>query len=81
MGSLDIRPRVYIQYRAGDVVMRRVVDLAYLNGQPLAVFTWGVAEGRRVPRSYALLDPDRLTPSVPRGTWWYDGQVEDPPKR
>ena len=57
--------------------MRRVLDFSYVDGCPAAIRSWVVIDGRRAPGIYHLLDPDLLRMSVPAGTWWYDGVVNE----
>ena len=68
--------RVFVQYRYGEAIMAQVLDLAYLDGTPIAVVSWVVRNGVRAPGDYAELDPQLLRPSSCAGTYWYDGIAE-----
>ena len=65
--------KVFVQYRYGDAVMAQLLDLAYLDGKPIAVVSWVVRNGMRTPGDYAELEPELLRPSSNVGTYWYDG--------
>ena len=58
--------------------MHRILDLVWLEGQPIAVISWVNREGTLRPGHYIDLDPAKLRKSAPAGTYWYDGLVEDP---
>jgi len=68
--------RVFVQYRYGSAIMAQLLDLAYLDGTPIAVVSWMVRNGVRTPGDYAELDPSLLRPSSCAGTFWYDGIAE-----
>ena len=67
------RARVFVQYRRGGTIHADLLDLAALQGQPIAVVTWMAKCGRRVPAEYIELDPARVRASAAPGTYWYDG--------
>jgi hypothetical protein len=68
--------RVFVQYRYGNAVMAQLLDLAYVKGRPIAVVSWMVRNGVRVPGDYAELEPELLRPAASLGTFWYDGIAE-----
>jgi hypothetical protein len=76
MGAPGLRPRVYVHFRYGGSLMARVLDLAYLDGEPIAVLTWVVRDGKRAPGDYVQLDATQLRPSLPPGTFWYDVSID-----
>ena len=76
MHPIGLPPRVFVQYRYGQVTAQRLLDLAYLGGKPIAVMTWIVKDGARVPGDYAQLEPGVLRPSFAKGTFYYDGVAE-----
>ena len=65
--------RVFVQYRRGGTIHADLLDLSSLRGAPIAVVTWMVKCGRRVPAEYVELDPALLRASAALGTYWYDG--------
>ena len=75
MGFSDAS-RVFLQYRHGKTTMARLLDLACVNGRPIAVVSWVVRCGVRQPGDYAELDPALLRPSGAPGTYWYEGIAE-----
>lgn len=72
------RPRVYIMIRRGIRTMTRVLDLAYLGNQPIAVISWMRKDGRLAPSRYVRLDATKLRKAAPTGTFQYDGIADDP---
>lgn len=72
MGFSD-SSRVFVQYRQGNAIMAQLLDLAYVNGKPIAVVSWVVRCGLRHPGDYVQLDPALLRPSAMPGTSWYGG--------
>lgn len=79
MGSAT--SRVFVQYRNGTAVMSRLLDLAYVDGSPIAVVSWIVRGGVRMPGEYAELDPALLRPSGFGDAFWYDGIAEPASRR
>lgn len=78
MGSALIRPRVYLAVVHHASKMRRVLDLAFIDGTPIAVISWVKVDGELKPGDYVELDPRLLRKSQPEGTFWYGGVVQDP---
>ncbi|HWA36283.1 MAG TPA: hypothetical protein VG873_00330 [Burkholderiales bacterium] len=81
MGALRPRPRprVYVQFRHRNALMRRVLDIAFVRGtEPVAVITWTRIEGEMHPGDYIELDERRLRRAVPAGMYWYDRVIDDP---
>ena len=72
------RPRVYIMIRRGTNTMHRVLELAYLGDQPIAVVSWVLRDGRRAPGRHIKLDREQLHQAAPKGTFQYDGIVDEP---
>jgi hypothetical protein len=72
------RPRVYVMVRRGMVTMTRVLDLAYLGNEPIAVISWIRKDGHLAPSRYVRLDPTKLRRAAPAGSFQYDGIAEDP---
>lgn len=72
------RPRVYITLRRGKTVMARVLDLAFLNGAPVAVLTWLNKGGVLHVDKHILLDPKLLRKAAPLGSFRYEGLAIDP---
>ena len=78
MGSALLRRRVYLSTVYGANTMPRMLDLAYLEGRPIAVISWVNVDGELRPGDYVALDAALLRESQPSGAFWYDGAVEDP---
>jgi hypothetical protein len=79
MGAPRSRPRVYVQFRHRNAVMRRVLDIAYVRGtEPVAVISWTRINGEMQPGDYIELDERRLRPAVPAGMYSYDSVIDDP---
>lgn len=76
MGAPGLRPRVYVHFRYAGSLMERVLDLTYLDGEPIAVLTWVVRDGKRAPGDYVQLDAAQLRPSLPTGTFRYDVTID-----
>lgn len=76
MGSSERRHVVYVEYRMNGRLFPKVLDLAYVDGGPVAVVTWVMRDGIRRPSDYARLDPGLLRPTAPAGSFWYDGFIE-----
>lgn len=79
LGAAGVPPRVYVNFRFGKTLTARILDLAYVDGRPIAVLTWIVRDGTRTPHDYVNLDPQMMRLSSPTGTYWYDGTVESNP--
>lgn len=71
------RPRVYVMVSRGRNTMTRVLDLAYLGDQPIAVISWSVRHNKRVPGRYLKLDASLLRKAAPIGAFQYDGIAEE----
>jgi len=65
--------RVFVQYRWGGTIHADLLDVASLHGEPIAVVTWVVKRGRRLPAEYVQLDAALLRASAVPRTYWYDG--------
>ena len=72
------RPRVYIMIRRGTNTIHRVLELTYVGDQPIAVVSWVRRDGRLVPGRHIQLDPEQLRQAAPKGTFQYDGIVDEP---
>ena len=72
------RPRVYITIRRGERSMVRVLDLAFMDGTPVAVLTWVNMDGTLQVDKHIPLDPSRLRKAAPLGAFQYDGIAVDP---
>ena len=72
------RPRVYVKIRRGETTMARVLDLAHIGDQPIAVLSWINKDGTLIPGKYIKLDPRQLRTAAPAGCFQYDGIAEDP---
>ena len=75
MAAIEAARRVYVRFVYGKTAMRRVLDLGYIDGKPVAVVSWVNIGGITTPGEYAELDSALLRPSVPAGCYWYDGEV------
>ena len=58
--------------------MVRVLDLAYVNGAPVAVLSWVNRGGTLQVDKHIALDPARLRKAAPLGTFRYDVVAIDP---
>ena len=72
------RLRVYVMIRRSNNTMYRVLDLAYFGDQPIAVVSWVLRDGRLVPGRHIKLEREQLWPAAPKGTFQYDGIVDEP---
>jgi hypothetical protein len=79
MAAIESRRRVYVRFVHGKTAMRRVLDLGYVDGKPVAVVSWVNIGGIITPGQYVQLDPARLRRSVPAGCYWYDGEIVSKP--
>ena len=58
--------------------MVRVLDLAYLNGAPVAVLTWVNKGGTLQVDKHIPLNPMLLRKAAPLGAFQYDAVAIDP---
>jgi hypothetical protein len=70
-------PTVLVKYRySAEKVQGRLLDLAYIDGQAVAVLSWVRMNGSpRRPDQYAALDPQFLRASPNGAFLWYDGII------
>jgi hypothetical protein len=73
-----VGPIVFLNYQYGaEDVRGRLLDLAYIDGRPVAVLAWVAINGSpRTPSRFVTLEPQLLRPSN-RGIFWYDGVIAD----
>lgn len=57
--------------------LRRVSELVYMRGAPVAVLGWIDLGGLRTPITIQL-DPAKLRRGGLKDTWYYDGATADP---
>jgi hypothetical protein len=74
---MAVAPTVLVKYRySAGKVQGRLLDLAYIEGQPVAVLSWVRMNGSpRRPDQYAALDPQFLRSSPNGAVLWYDGII------
>jgi len=74
---MAVAPTVLVKYRySAEKVQGRLLDLAYIDGHPVAVLSWVRMNGSpRSPDQYAALDPQRLKSSPNGAVLWYDGII------
>lgn len=74
-----IGPKVIHRHRVGTSVFRRVSELVFVRGRPMAVLGWIDAGGVRTPIYICELDPAKLkkTPGT-KSTYYYDEVTVDP---
>jgi hypothetical protein len=71
--------QVIHRHQVGETVFRRVSELLYLNGQPVALIEWINFGGVRTPLYTYPLDPLKLRPDISRrGVFHYDDLTADP---
>lgn len=71
--------QVVHRHQVGDTVFRRVSELLYVNGRPVALIDWINLGGVRTPLYTYPLDPGKLRPDVARrGVYHYDEVTADP---
>lgn len=58
-----VRLRVVHLHRSGDEPVRRVSQLLFVGGRPVAVLGWSGTEGERRPKRTVPLETSRLRPS------------------
>ena len=75
-----VRPglKVIHKHRVGAVVVRRVSELAYIKGRPVALLGWINLGGVRTPLYVCELDPAKLRPDAQGGVFHYDDLTSDP---
>jgi len=71
--------QVIHRHQVGDAIFRRVSELLYVNGQPVALIEWINLGGVRTPLYTHPLDPGKLRPDpARRGVFHYDDLTADP---
>ena len=71
--------QVVHRHQVGETVFRRVSELLYVNGRPVALIDWINLGGVRTPLYTYPLDPGKLRPDVARrGVYHYDEVTADP---
>jgi hypothetical protein len=72
------RLRVVHFHSAGQEAVRRVSELLFRDGRPLAVLRWSGASGERRPELVVALDTARLRPARrSRNLFRYDGTTSE----
>ena len=71
--------KVIHRHRAGELIFRRVSELVFIRGKPLAVLGWIDAGGVRTPIYISELDPAKLRKAAAvKNTYYYDEVTVDP---
>lgn len=71
--------QVIHRHQVGDTVFRRVSELLYVDGKPLALIEWINLGAVRTPLYTYPLDPLKLRPDAARrGLFHYDELTTDP---
>ena len=71
--------KVVHRHRVGGVVRRRVSELVYVHGRPVALLEWINLGPVRTPLYTLELDPSKLRPAPNReGAYYYDDITVDP---
>ena len=75
-----VRPglKVVHRHKVGTTVVRRVSELAYIKGRPVALLGWINLGGVRTPLYVCELDPARLHPANRDGVFHYEELTSDP---
>ena len=71
--------QVIHRHQVGDTVFRRVSELLYVSGKPVALIEWINLGGIRTPLYTYPLDPAKLrADAARRGVFHYDDLTADP---
>jgi hypothetical protein len=69
--------KVVHRHRVGAVVVRRVSELVFVKGRPMALVEWINLGGVRTPLYVCELDASKLR-QTDKTTYYYDGATVDP---
>jgi hypothetical protein len=69
--------KVIHRHRVGTVVVRRVSELVFVKGRPIALLEWINLGGVRTPLYVCELDAAKLT-QTDKTTYLYEGVTVDP---
>ena len=69
--------KVVHRHRVGEVVVRRVSELAFVHGRPIALLEWINLGGVRTPLYVCELDASKLR-QTDKTTYYYDAVTVDP---
>ena len=71
--------QVVHRHQVGEIVVRRVSELLYVSGRPVALIEWINLGGVRTPLYTCALDPLKLhADTARRGVFHYDDLTADP---
>ena len=77
--GLRVGLQVVHRHQVGETVVRRVSELLYVGGRPVALIEWINLGDVRTPLYTCALDPLKLHPdSARRGVFHYDDLTADP---
>jgi hypothetical protein len=71
--------KVIHRHRVGNLEFRRVSELLFVRGRPVAIPAWIDVGGVRTPIFLCELDPDKLRKlGTEKNTYYYDAVTVDP---
>ena len=79
MAPTDVmgRPRVYVTIKRDGYLVCRVLDLAFVDGVPVAVMSYVKRDGVLTVDKHFPLEAELLRKAAPLGAFQYDGVVTD----
>ena len=69
--------KVIHRHRVGTIVLRRVSELVFVQGRPIALLEWINLGGVRTPLYVCELEASKLK-QTDKNTYYYDGVTVDP---